>query len=77
MSPGHLTFHKWRAFRNKNRQGDEPYNFVDFTLLESFLRIEPELQKEIVTHVNLARESDGQKPVDVGGVKGMVERLKI
>lgn len=45
---GDLEFNKYRAFRTKVRQEEEPRRFVDGEFLETFLNLSRAQQKELV-----------------------------
>jgi DNA damage-binding protein 1 len=66
QSPGHLPFDKYRAFKNVDREGDEPFRFVDGELVERFLDVSESLQEEIC---------NGLGP-SVEDIRNMVEELK-
>ena len=65
-SPGHMSFARFRAFKNAMRDADEPWRFVDGDLIERFLDCTEELQKTIVAGLDM----------DVDAVRTMVEQLK-
>ncbi|KAI4134122.1 MAG: hypothetical protein LQ347_001781 [Umbilicaria vellea] len=65
-SPGHMPFHKYRAFKNTIREAEEPFRFVDGELVERFLDCSSRVQEEIVDGLG----------VDVEDVRGMVESLR-
>ncbi|KAK0641745.1 mono-functional DNA-alkylating methyl methanesulfonate N-term-domain-containing protein [Cercophora newfieldiana] len=44
---GHVDFKTYRAFRNAEREGDGPFRFLDGELLERFLDVDENTQKEI------------------------------
>ncbi|KAK4448476.1 DNA damage-binding protein 1 [Podospora aff. communis PSN243] len=47
QTTGHIEFKTYRAFRNSEREGDGPFRFLDGELLERFLDVDEETQKEI------------------------------
>ncbi|KAK3935797.1 DNA damage-binding protein 1 [Diplogelasinospora grovesii] len=47
QTAGNIDFKTYRAFRNAEREGDGPYRFLDGELLERFLDVDEETQKEI------------------------------
>jgi DNA damage-binding protein 1 len=47
QTTGHIDFKTYRAFRNSEREGDGPFRFLDGELLERFLDVDEETQKEI------------------------------
>jgi DNA damage-binding protein 1 len=66
QTPGGLPFNKYRAFKNKIREADEPYRFVDGELIEKFLDVDDETQKLLVKGLG----------VEVESVKDLVEELR-
>jgi len=44
---GDIEFGSYRAFRNAEREGDGPFRFLDGELLERFLDMDEETQKQI------------------------------
>jgi len=44
---GDIEFGSYRAFRNAEREGDGPFRFLDGELLERFLDVDEETQKQI------------------------------
>ena len=63
---GHMSFAKFRAFKNTTREADEPWRFVDGDLIERFLDCSETLQEKIVAGLDM----------DVDAVRSMVEHLK-
>jgi DNA damage-binding protein 1 len=66
VSPGHIPFNQFRAFRNQVRVADEPMRFVDGELVEKFLDLDVELQGKAVEGLG----------VDVESVREVVEGLR-
>lgn len=66
VSPGHVPFNKYRAFKTVVREAEEPSRFVDGELIERFLDCDKDLQEKIVVGLG----------VDVAEVWSMVEALK-
>ena len=71
QSPGHVPFAKYRAFKNSVRESSEPFRFVDGELIEKFLDCPEDMQQELAATVTTP-----QDPVDVEGLKAMVESLR-
>jgi DNA damage-binding protein 1 len=44
---GDIPYSEYRAFRNAEREGEGPFRFLDGELLERFLDVDEETQKEI------------------------------
>ncbi|RYP73595.1 hypothetical protein DL771_003483 [Monosporascus sp. 5C6A] len=63
---GNILFSQYRSFRNEERESDGPFRFVDGELLERFLDVDEERQREIV---------EGLGP-DVEALRNLVEELK-
>ncbi|RYP60331.1 hypothetical protein DL769_008163 [Monosporascus sp. CRB-8-3] len=63
---GNILFSQYRSFRNEERESDGPFRFVDGELLERFLDVDEERQREIV---------EGLGP-DVEAMRNLVEELK-
>lgn len=66
QTPGNIDFKSYRAFRNAEREGEAPFRFLDGELLERFLDVDEDLQKEIC---------QGLGP-SVEDMRNMVEELK-
>ncbi|KAK3378747.1 mono-functional DNA-alkylating methyl methanesulfonate N-term-domain-containing protein [Lasiosphaeria ovina] len=47
QTAGRIAFKDYRSFRNSEREGDGPFRFLDGELLERFLDVDEETQKEI------------------------------
>ncbi len=47
QSPGHMSFNRYRGFKNALRETEEPFRFVDGELIERFLDVSEGLQEEI------------------------------
>jgi len=65
-SPGNISFRRYRAFRNAERESAEPSRFLDGELLERFLDVDVALQAEIC---------EGLGP-SVEDMRNIVETLK-
>ncbi|RYP79924.1 hypothetical protein DL770_006463 [Monosporascus sp. CRB-9-2] len=63
---GNILFSQYRSLRNEERESDGPFRFVDGELLERFLDVDEERQREIV---------EGLGP-DVEAMRNLVEELK-
>ena len=46
-APGKVSFRTYRAYRSAEREGDGPFRFLDGELLERFLDVDEDLQREI------------------------------
>ncbi|EON61079.1 hypothetical protein W97_00290 [Coniosporium apollinis CBS 100218] len=68
ISPGHVPFMKYRAFKNQVRESEEPHRFVDGELIEAFLGLDSETQEEIAVELGLE--------VSAERLKVLVESLK-
>lgn len=68
ISPGHVPFMKYRAFKNQVRESEEPHRFVDGELIEAFLGLESETQEEIAAELGLE--------ISAERLKVLVESLK-
>lgn len=44
---GDISLNAYRAFRNREREGDEPFRFIDGELLERFLDVDEAVQHKI------------------------------
>lgn len=47
QTTGGLSFDTYRAFRNAEREGEGPWRFIDGELLERFLDLDEDAQKEV------------------------------
>ena len=47
QTTGMIEFSTYRAFRNREREGDGPFRFLDGELLERFLDVDEATQEEI------------------------------
>ena len=65
-TPGNVEFRSYRAFRNAEREGDGPFRFLDGEMLERFLDVDEQTQREIC---------QGLGP-SVEDMRNMVEELK-
>ncbi|OAA48405.1 DNA damage-binding protein 1 [Metarhizium rileyi] len=65
-APGNVSFSLWRAFRNKAREGDGPFRFVDGEMIERFLDLD-EAKQELVC--------EGLGP-SVEDMRNMIEELR-
>jgi DNA damage-binding protein 1 len=65
-APGNTSFDLWRAFRNKAREGDAPFRFVDGEMIERFLDLD-EVNQELVC--------EGLGP-SVEDMRNLVEELR-
>ncbi|KAF5123435.1 DNA damage-binding protein 1 [Metarhizium anisopliae] len=65
-APGNVSFNLWRAFRNKAREGDGPFRFVDGEMVERFLDLD-EAKQELVC--------EGLGP-SVEDMRNMIEELR-
>jgi DNA damage-binding protein 1 len=63
---GRLDFNTYRSFKNTERETAEPFRFVDGELIERFLDVGEEVQKEICTGLGPSVED----------VRNLVEELK-
>lgn len=63
---GGLDFNTYRSFKNEERETAEPFRFVDGELIERFLDVDEEVQKEICI---------GLGP-SVDSVRDLIEELK-
>ena len=69
QSPGNVPFGTWRGFRSQVREEQEPFRFVDGELVESFLELSSDGQKEVL----------GRAGVDIERleeIRGLVEGLR-
>lgn len=64
--PGNTSFMSYRGFRNTERESAEPFRFVDGELLERFLDVDEDVQKEL---------AQGLGP-SVEDLRNIVEELK-
>ncbi|KAF2482902.1 mono-functional DNA-alkylating methyl methanesulfonate N-term-domain-containing protein [Neohortaea acidophila] len=69
-SPGHVSFARFRGFRNQVRDAGEegPSRFVDGELIEGFLELDESVQESVVAGL--------PGGLDLEGVRGMVEGLR-
>ena len=63
---GGLDFNTYRSFKNTERETTEPFRFVDGELIERFLDVDEEVQKEICKGLGPSVED----------VRNLVEELK-
>jgi DNA damage-binding protein 1 len=63
---GGLDFNTYRSFKNTERETAEPFRFVDGELIERFLDLDEEVQKEICKGLGPSVED----------VRNLVEELK-
>ncbi|KAK2748005.1 hypothetical protein FQN57_001596 [Myotisia sp. PD_48] len=68
-SPGELPFNSYRAFKTNVREAGEPFRFVDGELIERFLSLPPETQKQVVRRL-------ADKTLTVDKLKSIIEELK-
>lgn len=47
QTTGNLNFDTYRAFRNAEREGEGPWRFIDGELLERFLDMDEDTQKDV------------------------------
>lgn len=66
QTPGDMPFNRYRAFRNDDREAEEPFRFVDGELIERFLDVSELRQEEICRGLGPSVED----------VRNMVEELK-
>jgi DNA damage-binding protein 1 len=79
VSPGHIPFYTFRAFKNLVREELEPFRSIDGELVEKFLELDEEVQENIATwlkdeHVKLDKSTG--KEVDTESLRKLVEGLK-
>jgi DNA damage-binding protein 1 len=65
-TPGDMIFAKFRAFKNTVREEEEPMRFVDGELVERFLDVSEDIQREAIAGLGVELEE----------VKGMIEGLR-
>ena len=65
-NPSHLSFSKYRAFKNSVREAEEPFRFVDGELIERFLDCTDVMQEDMVEGLGITAEEG----------RAMVESLK-
>jgi len=63
---GGVDFNTYRSFKNTERETAEPFRFVDGELIERFLDVDEEVQKEICTGLGPSVED----------LRNMIEELK-
>jgi DNA damage-binding protein 1 len=61
-----MIFAKFRAFKNTVREEEEPMRFVDGELVERFLDVSEDIQREAIAGLGVELEE----------VKGMIEGLR-
>jgi DNA damage-binding protein 1 len=66
LTLGGLDFNTYRSFKNSERETMEPFRFVDGELIERFLDVDEEVQKEICAGLGPSVED----------VRNLVEELK-
>jgi DNA damage-binding protein 1 len=66
LTLGGLDFNTYRSFKNTERETIEPFRFVDGELIERFLDVDEEVQKEICKGLGPSVED----------VRNLVEELK-
>ena len=66
QSPGDIPFMKYRGFKSEERETEEPFRFVDGELVERFLDMNEEVQKDVCKGLGPSVED----------VRNMVEELK-
>ena len=65
-NPGKIDHRSYRAFRNPEREAEEPFRFVDGELLERFLDVDEVMQREICQDLGPSVED----------MRNLVEELK-
>lgn len=55
-APGDMQFAKFRAFKNSVREEDEPMRFVDGELIERFLDVSDDVQREAIEGLGIELE---------------------
>ena len=68
-SLGDVPFNTYRGFKNRVREAEEPYRFVDGELMEGFLNLKEELQENVVGGL-------GEVGVKAGGPEGVRELVE-
>jgi DNA damage-binding protein 1 len=46
-TPGDIPFDKYRSFRNAEREGEAPFRFLDGEVIERFMDMDDETQREV------------------------------
>lgn len=78
-SPGYVPFHTFRAFKSQVREDVEPYRSVDGEVVEKFLDLDEDVQKNIVTWLtdeHIEVNVPTRMNIDTASLRTLVEGLK-